>query len=262
MPKGVYSMPQELWDNIASNLSSFSAKNAANAALSIMFTEKLSIHECVWRTIFKDETWLWLAFEKYNTNPELLGADLLRIPNKLKKNESMNCYIVLLADNWSGDLFFHSVDENFETFRNSLQEHTYNRDPYRKCPDGTVHELSFSSGITLNITQVVTGCECIEMPDLQVLFEKETIQTAYCLWTVSEQYPIKTIKGCDLVGKEGMVEKLGNVNPICAVSLSYLKQQSIQQIFCQVRLPDILPIYKDGEDYPGGKVQGWRTGDE
>ncbi|KAH7111785.1 hypothetical protein B0J11DRAFT_598402 [Dendryphion nanum] len=224
--KGVYSMPQELWDNVASSLSSFSTKSAADAALPIMFTEKLSIHECVWRTIFKDETWLRLALEEYNTNLVLLGADLPRIPDNLKKNERMNCYIVLLADGWSGDLFFHGAKENFETFRNSLQEHTYNRDPDRNCSDVTVHEISFSSGITLNITQVVTGCECIEMPDLQVLFEKENVQTAYCPWVGPERDPITTVKGCDIVGKEGMVENLGNINPICSVSLSYLKQQS------------------------------------
>jgi hypothetical protein len=248
-------MPQELWDDVASSLSSFSAKSAAETALPIMVTENLSIHECIWRTIFKDETWLQLALEEYNTNPVLLGADVLRIPN----NESMNCYIVLLADDWSGELYFHGADENFKTFRNSLQEHTYNRDPYRNRSEVTVHEISFSSGITLNITQVVTGCEGIEMPDLQVLFEKEDVQTAYCPWTVPEQDPIVTIKGCDIVGKEGTVEKLGNINPICSVSLSYLKQQSVQQIFYQVDLPDLLPIYKAGEDYPKGKVQGWRT---
>lgn len=255
MSKGVYSMPQELWDDVASSLSSFSAKSAAKTALPIMFTEKLSIHEYVWRTIFKDETWLQLALEQYNTNPVLLGADLLRLSN----NESLNCYIVLLADDWSGDLHFHGADENFETFRNSLQEHSYNRDPYGDRSEVTVHEISFSSGITLNITQVVTGCEGIEMPDLEVLFEKENVQTAYCPWISPQKDPIVTVKGCDIVGKGGTVEKLGNINPICSVSLSYLKQQSVQQIFYQVDLPDLLPIYKVGEDYPKGKVQGWRT---
>ncbi|KAH7108745.1 hypothetical protein B0J11DRAFT_602135 [Dendryphion nanum] len=259
MSKGVYSMPQELWDDVASNLSSFPAKSAADAALPIMFTENLSLHECVWRTVFKDETWLRLAFEEYKTTPVLLGADLSRIPDKLKKNENMNCYMVLLADDWSGGLFFHGADEKFETFRNSLQEHTYNRDPYNNCSEVTVHEISFSSGITLNITQVVTGCECIEMPDLQVLFEKENVQTAYCPWIGPERDPITIVKGCDIVGKEGVVENVGNINPICSISLSHLKQQSVQQVFCQVGLPSLSPIYKDGENYPKGKIQGWRT---
>lgn len=259
MSKGVYSMPQELWDNVASSLSSFSAKSAADAALPIMFTEKLSIHECIWRTIFKDETWLRLAFEEYNTNPVILGADLLRIPDKLKKNESMNCYLVLLADDWTGTLFFHGADENFETFRNSLQEHTYSRDPYGNRSEVTAHEISFSSGITLNITQVVTICEPIEMPDLQVFFEKESVQTAYCPWIGPEQDPIVTVKGCDIIGKEGTVENLGNINPVCAVSLSYSKQQSVQQIFWQVGSPNLDPIRKDGEDHLKGRVQGWRT---
>jgi hypothetical protein len=110
----------------------------------------------------------------------LLRANLLQIPNKLKKNESINCYLVLLADDWLGELFYHGADENFETFRNSLQEHTYSQDPHRNRLEVTVHEISFSSGITLNITQVVTLCEGIEMPDLQVFFKKESIQTAYC----------------------------------------------------------------------------------
>lgn len=94
-------MPQELWDNVVLNLTSFSAKSTAEA-LSTKLTENLSIHESVWRLFFKDETWLQLAFEKYNTNPVLLGADLLRIPKKLKKNKS--CYLVLLVDDWSGDI--------------------------------------------------------------------------------------------------------------------------------------------------------------
>ncbi|KAB2099651.1 hypothetical protein AG0111_0g12100 [Alternaria gaisen] len=246
----VYYMPQELWDIVVSNLSSFSAKNIAEV-LSTKLTENLSIHESVWRSCFQDETWLQLAFAKYNTNPVLLGVDLLRIPEKPKKNK--NCYLVLLADDWSGDLSFHGVDESFETFRNSLQEHTY-------YSDGIVHEIYFSSGITLNITQVITGCEYIQMPNLQVLFELEKgVQTAYCPWSSFEQGPIVTVKGCDIVGNEGTVEELQNINPICAVSLSCLKQQSIHQIFCQVgSSSSLLPVYKNGETYPKGKIQGKR----
>lgn len=71
----------------------------------IKFTEELNRHECVWRTIFQDEISLRLALGKYNAEPGLLGSDLLRTPDTLKKNKSMNFYIVLLVDDQSGNLF-------------------------------------------------------------------------------------------------------------------------------------------------------------
>jgi hypothetical protein len=176
----------------------------------------------------------------------LLGPDLLPFTDRDRKDMGVN--MILLADDWSGDLFFHGVEEKFTTFRNSLQEHTYNRE---------MHTISFSSGVNLNITQVVTGCEIIELPDLRVLFEKEKVQTAYCPWIDAKREPIITLKEGDIIGKEGIATRLSNINNICGIRLSYLKQQGVQQIFTSPHSPRLTPIYKDREDYPIGKIQGW-----
>ena len=255
-------MPPELWDNVTSNLSSFSTENAANV-FQFKLTEEQEIHECVWRTIFKGkeeggEEWPQFAFDKYNTNLVLLGPDIPSIPEKIKKKEHMDIYMVLLANDWSGDLFWDGFEDGFMKFRNSLQEHTYNKE---------TQEISFSSGIKLNITQVITGCEEIEMPDLQVLLEKDNVQTAYCSW-IDPKKQIKTLKECDIVGIGGRITKPSSVNPICGISLSHPKQHGPgQQVFAstptwctRTTLPPYGdPIYREGEKYPLHRTQGWET---
>jgi hypothetical protein len=120
--RAVERMPQELRDNVASNLSSFSARSAAEAC---GFTKDQGVHEYLWRTIFKDEKWLHLAFEKYDVNPVLLSPDLHSIYEKAKNKKHIDAYVFLLAMDWTGDLFWEGVETDYITFSNSLQPHTY-----------------------------------------------------------------------------------------------------------------------------------------
>jgi hypothetical protein len=248
--KSVPYLSQELWDNIASNLSSFSTGNAVDLSFPFEFTEHQSIHECLWKTIFKDENWLQLA-ERYNIHPGLLASDLASIPEKIKKKERLDTDMVLTAPDWIGDFFWNQLEDNYMTLRNSLQPHTSHRIDNKTC------QISFESGIRLNIRQAVTGCEIIEMPNLQVLFDRERLQTTYCPWITSKKEPIKTLKACDIIGKKGPITNLSDVNPICSVRLPYPRQCGVQQIFDTPTSGDLIPIYNDGEGYPTGRIQGW-----
>jgi len=111
----------------------------------------------------------------------------------------------------------------------------------------------------------MTSCENIEMPDLQVLLEKDKVQTAYCSW-IDPKKQIKTVKGCDIVGMGGTITQPSSVNPICGIGLSFPKQHGPgQQVFESTptwgtRLPPYGdPMYKEGEKYPLQRVQGWET---
>jgi hypothetical protein len=255
-------MPQELWDNVVSNLSSISTKNVANA-FDFEFTEEQGRHECVWRAIFKGkeeggEEWPQFVFDEYKTNLVLLGPDIPLIPEKVKKKELMESYMVLLAEDFTGERFYNDVEDGFRKFRNSLQEHTY---------DEETREISFRSGIKLNIFHVITACEVVELQDLQVLLEKDDAQTAYCSW-IDPQKQIRTVKGNDIVGVGGSISMPSNINPICGISLSYPSQHGPgQQVFAstptwctRTTLPPYgAPMYKDGEQYPFHRIQGWET---
>jgi hypothetical protein len=237
--EGVTYTPPE-WETVASYLSAFSA-NAANSS-----PEDRKIHKCVWDAHFKTDEWLRLAFEEYHLNPVLLGPDLPSIRDKIEKGERV--YTVLLANDWSGDLTFTGREDDHMTFRNSLQDHTY---------DESTGEISFSSGIKLNINSLIRPDEVTVMPDLQVLFQREDVQTSYCPWIGPEKEPIKTVKGPDIIGKEGVIKSLKDVNPICGFTLSYSKQHTVQHLFATPSSGSLKPIHKDGEKYSDGIIQGW-----
>jgi hypothetical protein len=244
-------LPQELWDNVESNLSSFSTRIAADLSFPFEFTEAQGIHECLWKTIFKDENWLQVA-GRYDIHPGLLAPDFFSIYEKIKKKKPLDTDMVLTAPDWTGDFFWEQLEDNYMTLRNSLQPHTSHRIDDKTC------QILFESGIRLNIRQAVTGCEIIEMPDLQVLFDRERLQTTYCSWITSEKEPIRTLRACDIIGKEGPITKLSDVNPICGIRLPYPPQCGVQQIFDTPTSGDLIPIFKVGEGYPTGRVQGWQ----
>jgi hypothetical protein len=144
---------QEIWDDIASYLPAFSA---ANAAQSFRFkrTTTQRTHQLLWQTIFKNEIWLQLAVETHNVNPVLVSPSLHPVYNRTNKRGGV--YMVLLANDIHGELCCET-----KAFFASLQRHEFNE---------VKQEISFDCGITLNVSQVLTGCEVIKMANPRMLF--------------------------------------------------------------------------------------------
>jgi hypothetical protein len=147
--------------------------------------------------------------------------------------------MVLVAGDREGNLHHEK-----SLFFDSLQKYEYNKDG----------DLLFDCGITLNITQVLTDCEEIEMRNLRGLFPRKELQTKYCFWDDKER-KLRTTK--HPVGIGGEITKRKNITPICCLKLHLPGKPMQQQIFQMPRLPRLKPIFKDGETYPEVEYQGW-----
>ncbi|KAF2181266.1 hypothetical protein K469DRAFT_692141 [Zopfia rhizophila CBS 207.26] len=190
-------------------------------------------HESLWGAIFKDgkdgkdESWLQLTVNEFHVSPVLLGPDLHGYCNGTKKT----AYMVLLVDDRSGDLQFKK-----DTLFNSLQnEHVY---------DEATQEVRFDCGITLNVTQVVTECDEIEMDNLERLFEKNKLRTTYSIW-VDCQKEFGIIEPPSII----WIEKLERGSPLFCLNLSIPGQPLQQQIFVKPHTPKFMPIVKDNEAF-------------
>jgi len=150
--------------------------------------------------------------------------------------------MVLLAGDIHGDLCSKK-----DIFLQSLQKHTFNN---------TTNEISFDSGITLNVTQVLTGCEVITMANLRLLFNRKKLRTVYYFWSDNETKLTK-IKRPNIVGIGGEVTRLKDISPIYCLRL-YLRGHKQQQIFDISTTRQVEPIFKDGEKYPTAEYQGWK----
>ncbi|KAF2181295.1 hypothetical protein K469DRAFT_692165 [Zopfia rhizophila CBS 207.26] len=178
-------------------------------------------HDFLWKAIFKDESWLQLA-NIFHINPVLLGPDLQDYCNGTKKT----AYMVLLVDDRSGDLRYDK-DEIFD----SLQEkHKYNK---------ATKEVIFDCGITLNVTQIVMGCDEIEMDKLERLFEKNKLRTTYSTW-VDRQNAFRIIEPPNVI----WIKELERSSPLFCLNLS-IPGQRFQQIFKGPHVPKVIPIIKD-----------------
>ncbi|KAF2469536.1 uncharacterized protein BDR25DRAFT_315154 [Lindgomyces ingoldianus] len=93
-------------------------------------------HESLWRSVFRDETWLQLALDKFGVNPVLVGPDLYKYFDE-PKEEYQNGYMVLLSGDLEDELRWERA-----TFFYSLKKHKY---------DKATKEISFNvnCGITL-----------------------------------------------------------------------------------------------------------------
>jgi hypothetical protein len=184
--------------------------------------------------------WLQLAVEENKVNPTLLGPDLYKYYGKSRKG-NVPAYMVLLADDHQGDLRYEQTK-----FFGSLQKHEY---------DKSTHQVKFDCGIVLNVQQVITGCEEIEMTDLRLLFTKKKLRTACCFWV--NELKLRPIRRP--VGVGGEITRLKNIAPICCLRLKPPALPIQQLVFRQDAPPALVRIYRDGERYPSGKIHGWKV---
>ncbi|KAL2828336.1 hypothetical protein BJY01DRAFT_240940 [Aspergillus pseudoustus] len=102
----------------------------------------------LWKQIFKDTSWLDFASTFDWCSPVLIGHNL----SAYRPRESTTClYLALITYDYSGDLRFKG-----KRFFSTLQDKwEYNQNKYK------VH---FSSGITLNIYNIINGYKTIKLP--------------------------------------------------------------------------------------------------
>lgn len=206
-------------------------KNAAHS-LKKKLKENDKRHATLWETFFESKSWLQLAVDEYGVNPVLVGADLGRL---YKGKHLKNPNIVLLADDRNGDLRFREQE-----FFRSLQKHTY---------DKNTREVKLKCGIKLNVTQVVSGTEEVQMEKIQQLFKEDRPLTSYCFWLD----PLKRLRDINRpIGLDGEAtedQDFWRLSMICCLRLSLYGQPTQQQVFQVKTLPEWFKyVYENGEN--------------
>jgi hypothetical protein len=230
---------QEIWDDIASYLPAFSAANAARA-FHFKRTITQQTHYLLWHSIFKDEVWLQLAAKEHNVNPVLIGPNLHPLHNKTNKQGGV--YLVLLAGDVHGDLRYER-----EAFFASLQEHKFNE---------AKDEILFDCGITLNVSQVLRGCNIVKMANPRMLFNKKKLRTTYCFWEDKEKM-LRAVKRPHIIGIGGEITRVEEIFPIFSIRLSSSNGHTQNQIFMDYSNARVTPIFKRNEGRTNGEIQGW-----
>jgi len=196
-------LPQELWDLVIPSLNSFSARYAAEAFRFSLGAADYK-HEALWRTIFKNETWLQLAVERFGVNPVLISPDLDTCTDYEKVQST---YMILLADDIHGDIQYTS-----RLFFDSLQDHTYNNEH---------KEVVLASGITVNLQQLLSfNQDGVVLTDTLAIFEKDRPRTSYIVW-LDVQRSIRYIEPPNIIGIGGSLTQLAEVSPICCLELPF-----------------------------------------
>lgn len=140
----------------------------------------LNTSSILWNQIFKDDSWLEFALTFDRCSPVLIGHNLSAYRPKSSSNR---LYLALIANDHSGDLryeserFFAALQDNWEYDQNK-------------------HEVSFPSGITLNVYDVINGHETVNLP-LEKIFTntRKGVHSEYCY----SQYPaIKELRSSDI----------------------------------------------------------------
>ncbi|GLA51507.1 hypothetical protein CBS147343_10052 [Aspergillus niger] len=148
-------LPRELWFHFKNLLHPADVENVLNTDPKI------------WNYVFKDESWLKLALTFDRCSPVLLGYNLgwLRLRGKPQK-----LYVALLARDYSGDLrwkkseFFAALQDGWEY-------------------DESHHEIHFSSGLTVNVYEVLTGDDEARLPLEKIFINKKGgVYSEYCFY--------------------------------------------------------------------------------
>ncbi|KAL4924648.1 uncharacterized protein BDV17DRAFT_300918 [Aspergillus undulatus] len=165
----LFETPADIWLSIKDFLTPADVENI------------LDTSTILWKQIFKDTSWLDFALTFDRCSPALIGHNLSAYrPRK----STTRLYLALVAGDHSGDLRYDS-----ERFFAALQgKWAYDQDKY---------EVHFSSGITLNIYDVINGHDTVKLP-LEKIFTntRRRVYTEYCFY----KYPaIRELQPCDLV---------------------------------------------------------------
>jgi len=235
-------VPQEIWDHITSYLPSTSTVDAAEA-FPFRITSEQKAHGSLWRAIFKDESWLQIAVERYGVNPVLVGPDLRRFyrgRSRAKETglshlfsrlctKPKRTYMVLVACDPDGTLC-----EERETFFKSLQRHECNQANER---------LLFANNIVLNIEQVVTSCDGITLADRRLMFEEKQLRTSYCFWRDPERQ-MRCLEAPDIIGTNGPIVQHSDVHPVFCFRMTLPRGDEGGEVQEQIfRNPFVPPLY-------------------
>jgi hypothetical protein len=122
----------------------------------------------IWNCIFKDKSWLELALTFDGCSPVLLGYHLNRFGPTRKPTK---LYVALLARDYSGDLrwmrdeFFASLQDGWEY-------------------DEPNYEVLFPTGLTVNVYEVLTGCDEARLPLPKIFINRKNgVHSEYCIYT-------------------------------------------------------------------------------
>jgi hypothetical protein len=146
------------------------------------------------------------------------------------------------ADDMHGDLCYER-----EAFFASLQRHKFNE---------AKEEILFDCGITLNVSQVLRGCEIVRMANPQMLFNKKKLRTTYCFWE-DRVKKLKTVKRPHIIGIGGEITRVKEISPIFSIRLSSSNRLAQNQIFMDYTNARVTPIFKHNEGRTNGEIQGW-----
>lgn len=161
----------------------------------------LGTHEALWQCIFKNNNWLELAKEYDRSVPLLIGHDLSAFRPRKSSN---HLYLCLITQDHSGDLR-HEEDEFFKSLQDGYK---YNEHE---------HEISFPSGITVNVHDIMVNSEKIVLPLRKLFPNSKRIKLEYCF---HQDAGLKVLKSPDIIGLNGLACKWTNVRYGCALRLS------------------------------------------
>ncbi|KUL81739.1 hypothetical protein ZTR_09829 [Talaromyces verruculosus] len=162
----------------------------------------------LWRCMFKDDSWLRHA-KKFDTagghcTPLLIGNNLSGFrPGGSNKG----LYFILLAGDYSGDLrydkeiFFASLHDDYQYNDKKL-------------------ELKFKSGLTVNVSEVISGTEIPRLPVRKLFPRRKDFRLEYLF--LHEASPmIRTLSPPNIIGINGPGTKRRDVRYGCVLHLSY-----------------------------------------
>ncbi|KAL2801501.1 hypothetical protein BJX63DRAFT_443119 [Aspergillus granulosus] len=164
-----FETPRDIWLSIKDFLTPADVENI------------LDTRSILWKQIFKDTSWLDFALTFDRCSPVLIGHNLsAHRPRK----SSTRLYLALIAHDYSGDLRYEC-----ERFFAALQDKwEYDQNKY---------EVHFSSGITLNVYDIINGHETVKLP-LEKIFTntRKGVYSEYCYY----KYPvIRELRPSDII---------------------------------------------------------------
>lgn len=127
-------------------------------------------HKIIWDTFFSSYEWLETVERELKLNPALVGAGLGSKPT----------YVALLSGDNSGDVVYLR-----DLFINSLR-------PHKPIEDGAT-EITFDSGIILNVADILFSPEIVPANTEKLLFNGGTLRSTYSFWK-SADFELKVLE--------------------------------------------------------------------
>ncbi|KAB8227554.1 uncharacterized protein BDW43DRAFT_304530 [Aspergillus alliaceus] len=187
-------LPLDIWYSVKDYLHPADVENVLNSG------------SALWKYIFKDETWLNLAKTHDRCLPLLIGRNLSDFRPRRAQN---HLYCALIASDYSGDLRQYQ-DKFFACLRDGW---VYNK--HR-------HEISFQSGLIINIHEVITGHEAAALPLEQIFSEDRS--GLHLEYTFCHDHGIKVLSSQDIIGLNGPAYKKGAIKHGCSLKLLFKGQ--------------------------------------